>query len=452
MEFIDLNRYGEIGSNSTFLSIGSFNILIDSGLHPKKLGKDSLPDFNKIQGKTIDLIILTHCHLDHLGSLPIIARNHPEAPILTSLPNLSLAPRMLRNSINVMKRQREEYGMTDYPLYVHRDIDHVKRSIIALPFEKSEFFHKNKDKIEVKLHPSGHVVGASAIEIIYKGKRIVHTGDVLFEAQRTLPGAYLPSGKIDTLFLETTRGATVRAKESTRENEIKDLIDSINEILDQDGTCLIPVFALGRMQELFKIILESMQIGILRKAPVYSTGLGMDICNFFDKISKRTGLVDFDLKILKQLDIKTIDPKLRPGKNIKKKGIYIASSGMLVERTPSYNVAASLLNTGSNGIFFIGYCDPDTPGGQLLANKEAESFYFNAFDYLSPIRASIKKFDLSGHADREALVDYAVQAKPKNIILTHGENDARNWFLETLNQHLGDTHIIDPEPGQTYPL
>ena len=174
--------------------------------------------------------------------------------------------------------------------------------------------------------------------------------------------------------------------------------------------------------------------------------------NLFDKISKRTRLVDFDLKILKQLDIKAIDPKLRPGKNIKKKGIYIVSSGMLVERTPSYNVAASLMNTGSNGIFFIGYCDPDTPGGQLLANKDADSFYFNAFDYLSPIRASIKKFDLSGHADREALVDYALQAKPKNIILTHGENDARNWFRNTLNQHLGYTHIIDPEPGQTYPL
>ena len=159
------------------------------------------------------------------------------------------------------------------------------------------------------------MVGASAIEIIYKEKRIIHTGDVLFEAQRTLPGAYLPSGKIDTLFGTTV--ATVRTKESTRENEIKQLIDSINEILDQDGTCLIPVFALGRMQELFKIILESMQIGILRKAPVYSTGLGIDICNFFDKISRRSGLVDFDLKILKQLDIKTIDPKLRPGKILK---------------------------------------------------------------------------------------------------------------------------------------
>ena len=452
MEFIDLNRHGEIGSNSTFLSIGSFNILIDSGVHPKKLGKDSLPDFNQIQGKTIDLIILTHCHLDHLGSLPIIARGHPEAPILTSLPNLSLAPRMLRNSINVMNRQREEYGITDYPLYAHRDIDHVKRSMIALPFEKSEFLYKNKDKIEIKLHPSGHVVGAAAVEIIYNGKRIVHTGDVLFEDQRTLAGACLPNGKIDTLFLETTRGATVRGNESSRKNEIKNLIDSINEIIDQDGTCLIPVFALGRMQEFFKIILESMQLGTLRKAPVYSTGLGMDICNYFDEIGKRMGLIDFDLKILKQLDIKPIDPKLRPGKNVKKKGIYIVSSGMLVERTPSYNVAASLLNTHTNGIFFIGYCDPDTPGGQLLENKDAESFYFNAFDYLSPIRASIKKFDLSGHADRDSLVEYAVQSLPDTIVLTHGENEARNWFQQSLNLHLPNTQIIDPIPGQTYPI
>ena len=178
----------------------------------------------------------------------------------------------------------------------------------------------------------------------------------------------------------------------------------------------------------------------------------MDICNYFDKISHRTGLINFDLKILKQLDIKTIDPKLRPGKNIKKKGIYIVSSGMLVERTPSYNVAASLLNTASNGIFFIGYCDPDTPGGQLLANKDVESFYFNAFDYLSPIRASIKKFDLSGHADRDSLVEYALQARPDTIVLTHGENEARNWFQQSLNQHLPNTQIIDPIPGQTYPI
>ena len=113
MEFIDLNRYGELDPIPLFLSIGSFNILIDSGLHPKKLGKDSLPDFNKIQGKTIDLIILTHCHLDHLGSLPHRRKSRSSNP--NKFTESFASSRMLRNSINVMKRQREEYGMTDYP-------------------------------------------------------------------------------------------------------------------------------------------------------------------------------------------------------------------------------------------------------------------------------------------------------------------------------------------------
>lgn len=452
MEFIDLNKYGEIGSNATFLSVGSFNLLIDCGLHPKKLGKEALPDFSSIHGKGLDLILLTHCHLDHLGALPIIASSHPEAPIVTTLPNLSLAPRMLRNSINVMKRQREAYGMTEYPLYVHRDVDHLKRNLLTLPYERSEFFYKGDDILEIRLHPAGHIVGACAIEIIHNRRRIVFSGDVLFEAQRTLPGAHLPKGPIDTLFLETTRGTTERAKEMTREREIERLIHSIGTIIERGGTCLIPVFALGRMQELFKILLESMHFGVLKKCPVYSTGLGIDICNYFDKIHNKTGLIDFDLKILKQLNIKPPDPKLRPGKNIKNKGIYVVSSGMMVEHTPSYQIAASLLAHADNGICFIGYCDPETPGGQLLAEQDEENFFFEAYDYLSPIRASIEKFDLSGHADREALVEYAEAVQAKQIILTHGEKSARNWFMQELSDILPQSEIINPEPSRVYSI
>ena len=111
MKIIDLNRHGEIGANSTFVEIGGFNILIDSGLHPKKFGYDALPDFEPIKDKHLDLIILTHCHLDHLGSLPIVTARNLDAPVITSAPNELLAPRMLRNSINVMKRQREERNL-----------------------------------------------------------------------------------------------------------------------------------------------------------------------------------------------------------------------------------------------------------------------------------------------------------------------------------------------------
>ena len=450
MNFIDLNTHGAIGASATFLQIGSFNILIDSGLHPKKEGKDALPNFDTIKGQSIDLILLTHCHLDHIGSLPIIARHHPEAPILTSIPNLTLAPRMLRNSINVMKRQREELGLKELPLYQHRDIDHVKKQLMPLKFEKPEIFYKAKDSIQIVAHPAGHVVGASAFEIIHKHQRIVFSGDVLFEAQRTLPGAHLPKGKIDVLFLETTRGATERDKSSSRESEVDRLLETIHTILDRNGTCLIPVFALGRMQELFKIIQESINFGILPKAPVYSTGLGMDICNYFDKIHKKTGLIDFDHRILDHLKIKTPDPKLRPGKNIKNKGIYIMSSGMMVEHTPSYKVAASILSHKENGICFVGYNDPDTPGGKLLASKEAQSehFYFSAYDYLAPIRASIDKFDLSGHADRESLAEYALQSDARAIVLNHGDSQARNWFYDSLSERLPKTKIINPNPNE----
>lgn len=448
MEFIDLNTHGSIGASATFVRVGPFNILVDSGLHPKKEGKDALPNFNALKGERIDLILLTHCHLDHIGSLPIIAKHHPEAPIITSIPNRTLAPRMLRNSINVMKRQREELGLTELPLYQHRDIDHIKKQLTTLKFEKAEVFYKAKDSIQIIAHPAGHVAGASAFEIIYKHQRIVFSGDVLFEAQRTLPGAHLPKGKIDVLFLETTRGATERDKATTRESEVNRLLESIQRILDRNGTCLIPVFALGRMQEIFKIIQESINFGILPKAPVYSTGLGMDICNYFDKIHKKTGLIDFDHHILDQLKIKAPDPKLRPGKNIKNKGIYILSSGMMVEHTPSYKCAASLLPHKENGLCFVGYNDPDTPGGQLLAAKQeqAENFYFRAFDYLSPIRASIEKFDLSGHADRESLLDYAVQSDPRAIVLNHGDDEARQWFDDALVERLPKTKIINPTP------
>ena len=81
---------------------------------------------------------------------------------------------------------------------------------------------------------------------------------------------------------------------------------------------------------------------------------------------------------------------------------------MMVEHTPSYKAAASLLpmwiSIQENGLCFVGYCDPDTPvGGKLLANPDADNFFFETMDYLAPLRASVDQFDLSGHANREEL-------------------------------------------------
>lgn len=450
MKFIDLNRHGGIGANSSFVQIGSFNILVDSGLHPKKLGYDACPDFEPIEHTDLDLIVLTHCHLDHLGSLPIVASHNPDTPIITSIPNLELAPRMLRNSVNVMKRQREEHGITDYPLFVHREIAKMTKQLVAQRYGRGEIYFKAKDKIEVILHPAGHVAGAAAVEFIYKHRRIVFSGDVLFTDQATLPGASMPNGEIDTLVLETTRGARAPNPEANREAEVARLIEKVGEILERDGSCLIPVFALGRMQEVFTLIHQARQRGDIPKTPIYAAGLGMDICNYFDKIRKSSRLIDFDIKILEQMRVGTPDLNMRPGRDLPRKGLYIVSSGMMVEHTPSYKIAASLLPHPNNGICFVGYCDPDTPGGELLDQHGSGSYFFDVLDYLAPVRASVDQFDLSGHADREELSAYAVQSNARSVVLNHGDPEARSWFLKELSETMPNSKVLDPTPGVSY--
>ena len=450
MKIIDLNRHGGIGGNSIFAQIGPFNILIDCGLHPKRQGYDALPAFELIEQEALDLIILTHCHLDHLGALPVITARNPATPVITTAPNALLAPRMLRNSINVMKRQREEHAIAEYPLFLHRDVVRTSRQIAAQPFERRDTHLKGKEQIEVILHPVGHVAGAAAVEFIYKHRRIVFSGDVLFEPQRTLPGARLPAGEIDTLVLETTRGAKGHQRNRSRATEVARLIDRMGDILKRGGSCLIPVFALGRMQEIFKILYEARNSGHLPRCPIFATGLGMALCKDFDNIRRRNRLIDFDSAILDKMKVQRPEPNLRPGRDMPHTGIYLVSSGMMIEHTPSYKIAASLLPHPANGLCFVGYCDPDTPGGKLLAGRDGANFFFDALDYNAPIRASIDQFDLSGHADREELIDYALQSDARAIVLTHGDTDARQWFSEQLAKQMPHTKVIDPQPGAHY--
>jgi Cft2 family RNA processing exonuclease len=177
----------------------------------------------------------------------------------------------------------------------------------------------------------------------------------------------------------------------------------------------------------------------------------MAVCEHFDKIRKQTNLIDFDIKILEKMDVRSVDLNMRPGRDLPRKGIYLVSSGMMVEHTPSYKIAASLLPHSNNGLCFVGYSDPDTPGGQLLESHDEEAtFFFDALDYNAPIRASIDQFDLSGHADRSELLEYAEQTEARAIILTHGDQDARDWFQIQLKERLPNTKVIDPEPLLEY--
>ncbi|MFN5561527.1 MAG: MBL fold metallo-hydrolase, partial [Opitutaceae bacterium] len=149
MNLIDLNRDGGIGANSLFLQIGDIRVLVDSGLHPKQVGRKAAPDLAKLRGQSPDIILVTHCHLDHIGSLPLALRENPDALVIMSQSSRMLIERMLHNSASVMMRQREDQNIPDYPLFTHTEIDQLAKRFTALPYGVSKRLRIRKDELEV---------------------------------------------------------------------------------------------------------------------------------------------------------------------------------------------------------------------------------------------------------------------------------------------------------------
>ncbi|RKX31263.1 MAG: MBL fold metallo-hydrolase [Verrucomicrobia bacterium] len=446
MKLTDLNRDGGIGANSLLIEVGDFTFVIDAGLNPKKIGREATPDFSLLRDRNLDFVILTHCHLDHLGSLPIILRHHPETRVLTSIPNTTLAPRMLRNSVNVMMRQREEHGISEYPLFTQSEIERLVTRFLPMSFAQPRKIHLDTDEVEITFFPAGHVAGAAGVRLVHKHRAIFFTGDVLFDNQRILPGARFPRQHFDTVVTETTRGATPGIDGKSRHEEVERLLHTINNVIERGGSVLIPIFALGRMQEILTILNDARQAGHLVECPVFGGGLGMDLADYLDQIARKTGLVNFSRGTLKKLGVRPCPRRTKPGKEPAEPGIYVLSSGMMVENTPSYALAATLLGHHHNAICFVGYCDPDTPGGKLLATRSGDRFLFEALNFQCPVRAEIERFHMSGHADRRELLEFALQADPRAVVLTHGDPEARVWFAENLAAQRPDIKVVNPPP------
>jgi Cft2 family RNA processing exonuclease len=119
---------------------------------------------------------------------------------------------------------------------------------------------------------------------------------------------------------------------------------------------------------------------------------------------------------------------------------------MVIERTPSYLMASCLVAHAHNTLGFVGYSDPETPGGRLLAARHGDTFLFDALDYETKLNCKIERFELSGHADREELVDFALRRDPRAIVLNHGDPEARAWFADEFARAAPHIKVTDPTP------
>jgi Cft2 family RNA processing exonuclease len=140
------------------------------------------------------------------------------------------------------------------------------------------------------------------------------------------------------------------------------------------------------------------------------------------------------------------DSPARPGR------VYALSSGMMTPKTLSNIFARRLVGVPQHSILFVGYADPESPGGILRSAKIGDSVSLDPDKPSQTVRCHIEQFQFSAHASRESLVAYATKLGPKKILLVHGDPPAVEWMRAQLSARLLSSDVIVPTPGVTYEL
>src|SRR5881296_544576 len=227
MRILNLNPDTAIGASAWFVEIDGHRLLMDAGTHPKREGRQGLPLYRLIAQEELDAIAVSHCHHDHVGSLPIAIRHFPRAHVLLTELSYFLVERVLHNSVNVMKRQREEMGIKEYPLYSHDEVDEIAPLFQGYKFNREiewAAYHKSRAGFAsptLEFYDAGHALGSAGIMVRGKTQTLFYTGDVSFGDQTILKGARFEDVQADVLIMETTRGGVALRRGFTREAELE---------------------------------------------------------------------------------------------------------------------------------------------------------------------------------------------------------------------------------------
>lgn len=451
MIFKSLCRHAGIGANSYLLETRTARVVLDAGMHPEHEGIEAIPHYEFLEEGGVDSIVISHAHLDHVGTLPVFLENQPQAKVFLTPETAELAAAMLHNSVNVMQAKRIEHGIAEYPLFEHRDLDRIVEVFEARGVERP-FDLDREGTMRATFHDAGHMLGSIGVTIEAAGKRVMYTGDVNFEDATVQKAAMFPEEHVDALIVETTRGAQARHPGYDRRDEEDAFAEAILRVLERKGSVLIPVFAMGKTQEVLAMLHRFKSEGLIpRHAPVYIGGLSTKMTHIYDRFSEvsRRHLPGF--RFLKDMEIE--------GGNRRRKGpipfaagcIYALSSGMMSENTVS-NIFArqGILENKRHGLFFVGYADPETPGGRIRAANPGDSVVLDPAHPPVKLNCEMRVFDFSGHSTREAIADYIVKVSPKKAFLVHGDDDAVEWFRRELHERLPETTVIVPIPGEEH--
>jgi putative mRNA 3-end processing factor len=412
MKFNFLGGAMEVGKSSVLLETSDLNLVFDSGI------KLTDPPTSPISAEEVDAAFLSHAHLDHCGNLPALHRNN-RMPVYATPITYELSHMIQADSIKINK-------IKGYPLiYSEKDISRMVEGEIHVQYDRQYRFH---DKIDFTFIDAGHIPGSAGILVESEDKSVFYTGDTHSTDTRLMKGANYPE-HADIVISETTYGNRTHPPRMEVE---KQLLDEVDDVLDREGTVLLPVFAIGRTQEIL-LLLKDLEW------PIYLDGMSKKASQV---ILKHPDTVKNHMHLQEAIDNTIWVKDSSQRKRIcKEPGIIVTTAGML-EGGPVMDYLQYLHKDTNSNIILTGYQVEDT-NGHLLVEKGY------IIDDLSgkkfKVSMAVSQYDFSAHSDKDELEKTIKAMNPEEIILMHGDPES----IDELKTKFEGINVHTPKLGES---
>jgi len=423
-----LGASGVVTGSKFLIETSEKNILIDCGMFQgvkelRELNWDDLP----IDVETIDVVILTHGHLDHVGYLPHLLKQGFKGKIIGTAPTLAIAEIILKDSAKIHEEEAEKANKEKYtkhsPALPFYTIIDAEKTIQKFEVEIEDKWITLSEHISFRFQYNGHIIGATFIEIDINGKRFVFSGDIGRTDDYLLNDPKTPEWA-DFLFIESTYGNKLHPEEN-----IEDILTTIiKDTIHKKGNLIIPSFAVERLQTLMYILWKLYKKNKIPNIPIFvDSPMGNNVLEVFNRFPKWHKLSTQEYKAMCN-HINIVESYRETWETIddKRSKIIIAGSGMVTGgRVLTY--LQQLIDEASTTVLLVGYQAEGTRGRQLQDGVHEIRFFGKYY----PVNATIKNIEsLSAHADQQDLINWMGNIKniPEKVYLIHGEPTALDAF------------------------
>ena len=433
MEITPLGAGCEVGRSCCIVRFRGATIMFDAGLHPAYSGLAALPYFDEVDLSSVDILLVTHFHMDHCGAVPYLTeKTNFRGRVFMTHPTKAI--------FKILQHDAVKVGHDEGRLFDEKDMLSALDKIELINYHQT-LEHRG---IKFTCYNAGHVLGAAMFAVEVAGVRVLYTGDFSREEDRHLLSAEIPSEPPHVLIVESTYGVSLHEPQAVREQRFT---SAIHQIVARGGKCLIPVFALGRSQEILLILdeywkahpeLHEVPIFYASKVAkksmrVYQTYINM--MNEHVRSAHAAGTNPWEFTHVQNLDFGRGGATALSNFDDSRPMVVMASPGMM-QSGFSRELFEMWCSDKRNGLMMPGYAVAGTLAHHLVS--EPKEITTSAGDRV-PVNLSIHYISFSAHSDYAQTSKFIQALSPAHVVLVHGAEDVMGTLQRELVRHFKGT-------------